>query len=182
MTGFGHSGSGAVGHQLSCPGTFEIFPNKISKAHLKCWMKRENPLEGIWNKSLLHETWQHGPFIRRLTEDCPCFKQTLEIRTDWGSPPKGSYRILKLSCHVTLFLLEFLNPTLEHSFQRAGLSLDSLVNILQYILSHSDPNVKKRLTQISVILLWVLGYNFNDCNQNLSNNVLNTIQFQFSVI
>ena len=112
----GLSGSVAVGHQLSCPGTFEIFPNKISNAHLKCWIKRENPLEGIWNKSLLHETWHHGLFMRRKIEDCPCFKQPPEIRIDWGSPPKGSYRIMNLSCHVALFLLQFLNPTLEHSF------------------------------------------------------------------
>ena len=152
MTGFGHSGSGAVGHQLSCPGTFEIFPNKISKAHLKCWMKRENPLEGIWNKSLLRETWHHGLFMRRLREDCLCFKQPPEIRIDWGSPPKGSYRIMNLSFHVALFLLQILNPTQEQSFLRAGLSLDSLLNIHQEILSHSDPNVKTRLTQRSDIL------------------------------
>ena len=112
--------------------------------------------------------------MRRLIKDSPWFKQPPEIRTDSGSPPKGSYSILKLSCHVALFLLPFLDPTLEHSFQRAGLSLDSLLSIHQWILSHSYPNVKTRLTQRSVILLWLLGFRFNDCNQNLNNIILNT--------
>ena len=125
----GHSGSVVLAYWVSCPGAFAIFPNKASNAYLKHWLRRENPLEGIWNKSLLHETWHHALFMRRMREDCPCFKQPPEIRTDWDSPPKGSYSILKPSCHVALFLLQFLNPTLEHSFQRAGLSLDSLVSI-----------------------------------------------------
>ena len=131
ITGSRHSGSVVVAHRLSCPGAFTIFPNQDSNAYLKHWIKRENTLEGIWNKSLLHETWYHGLFMRRNIEDCPCFKQPPEIRTDWGCPPKGSYRILKLSCHVALFLLQFLNPTLDHTFQRAGLSLDSLISIHQ---------------------------------------------------
>ena len=118
-------------HRLSCPGAFTIFPNQVSSAYLKHWIKRESTLEGIWNKSLLYETWQHGLFMRRKIEDCPYFQQPPEISTDWGSPPKGSYRILKLSCHVALFLLQFLNPTLDCSFQRAGLSLDSLLSICQ---------------------------------------------------
>ena len=125
----GHSGLVVVPHRLSCPGAFTIFPNQVSSAYLKHWIKRESTLEGIWNKSLLYETWHHGLFMRRKIEDCPYFQQPPEIRTDWGSPSKGSYRILKLSCHVALFLLQFLNPTLEHSFQRAGLSLDSLLSI-----------------------------------------------------
>ena len=132
-------------------------------------------MEGIWNTKLLHETWHQGLFMRRLREGCPCFKQPPEIRTDWDSLPKGSYRILKLSCHVALFLLQFLNPTLDHTFQRAGFSLDSLISICQQILSHSDPNVKTRLTQRSVILLWLLGFRFNDSIQNLNNIILNTI-------
>ena len=129
ITGSRHSGSVVVAHRLSYPGASTIFPNQDSNAYLKYWIKRENTLEGIWNKSLLHETWYHGLFMRRNIEDCPCFKQPPEIRTDWGSPPKGSCKILKLSCHVALFLLQFLNPTLECSFQRAGLSLDSLLSI-----------------------------------------------------
>ena len=176
----GHSGSVVVAHWLSCPGAFTIFPNQDSNAYLKHWIKRENTLEGIWNKSLLRETWHHGLFIRRNIEDCPCFKQPPEIRTDWGSPPKGSYRILKLSCHVASFLLEFPNPTLDRSFQRAGLSLDSLLSIRKYILSHSDPNVKKMLTQRSAILS--VRLQVQQRLQTLNNIVLNTIQFQLSFI
>ena len=94
----GHSGTVVLAHWISFPGVLAIFPNQVSKIYLKHWIRRENPLEGIWNKSLLHETWHHGLFMRRLREDCPCFKQPPEIRTDWGSPPKGSYRIMNLSC------------------------------------------------------------------------------------
>ena len=126
-----HSCSVVVAHQLSCPRAFSVFPNQVSNTYLMHWIKRDNTLEGILNKSLLHETWHHGLFRRRLIEDCPCFKQPPEIRTDWSSPPKGLYRILKLSCHVALFLLQFLNPTLDRSFQRAGLSLASLLSIRQ---------------------------------------------------
>ena len=152
ITGSRHSGSVVVAHRLSCPGAFTNLQNQDSNAYLKHWIKRENTLEGIWNKSLLHETWHHGLFMRRKIEDCPYFKKPPEIRTDWGSPPKGSYGISKLSWNVALFLHEFLNPTLDHSFQKAGLSLDSLLSIRKYILSHSDPNVKKMLTQRSAIL------------------------------
>ena len=127
----GHSGSVVLAHRVSCPGEFVIFPNQVSNSYLKHRLRRENTLERILNKSLLHETWHHGLFRRRLIEDCPCFKQPPEIRTDWGFPPRGSYKILMLSCHMALFLLQFLNSTLEQSFQRAGLSLDSLLSIHQ---------------------------------------------------
>ena len=123
--------------RLSCsppaylPGAFAIFPNQVLSTGSKgktLWKEFETFT--CFCFLLLHEAWHHGLFMR-LRKDCPCFKPPPEIRTDWGSPPKGSYRILKLSCHVGLFLLQFLNPTLEHSSQRAGLSLDSLVIIRQ---------------------------------------------------
>ena len=106
----GHSGSVVLAYWVSCPGAFAIFPNKASNAYLKHWLRRENPLEGIWNKSLLHETWHHALFMRRMREDCPCFKPPPEFRTDWSSPPNGSYRILKLSWHMVCSFFSFWIP------------------------------------------------------------------------
>ena len=85
----GHSGSVAVAHWLICLWAFVIFPIYVSNTCLKHWIKRQNTLEGILNESLLHEPWHHGQFMRRLIKDCPCFKQSPEIPTDWGSPPIG---------------------------------------------------------------------------------------------
>ena len=72
----GHSGSVAVVRQLSCPGAFAVFQNQVSNAYFKHWIKRENTVEGIWNTSLLHETWYHGLLMRRLIEDCPLLQAT----------------------------------------------------------------------------------------------------------
>ena len=62
--------------RFNCPGAFEIFPSQVSNSYLKHWIKRENILEGIWNTSVLHETWHHGLFLRRPIEDCPLFQAT----------------------------------------------------------------------------------------------------------
>ena len=51
----GHPGSVVVAHRLSYPGAFAVFPNQVSNTYLKHWIKRENTLEGIGNKPLLHE-------------------------------------------------------------------------------------------------------------------------------
>ena len=65
----GHSGSVVLAHQLTCLGASAIFLNQVSNTYLKHCIKRENTLEGIWNASLLHETWHHGLFMRRLIEE-----------------------------------------------------------------------------------------------------------------
>ena len=87
----GHSGSVVVAHWLRCPGVFAIFPNQISNARLQHWIKRENTLEGIWNATLLHETWHHGLLMRRLIEDCPLLQAT-SWDQDWFRFPSQVFQ------------------------------------------------------------------------------------------
>ena len=138
--------------------------------------------EELWNKSLVHETLNHGLLLGRLTYDSSLIRQFLDTRTDIGSPHKCSYGILKLSLTYGFFLLEFLKPTLDHSFQRGRaltwLSYKStwvgLVSIHQTLI------VKAKLTRRFVNRLWVLGYRLNCCNQSLNNIAFNRIHFHFS--
>ena len=98
----GHSGSVVVFHQLSCREAFAIIPNQVSNAYLQLWIKRQNTLGEIWNASLLHESWHHGLFMRRLIEDCPRLQAT-SWDQDWFCPPKCSYSILTvLPCGFVL--------------------------------------------------------------------------------
>ena len=92
----GHSGSVVVFHQLSCRAAFVIVPNQVWNTYLYHWIKRENTLERIWNASLLHETWHHGLFMRRLIEVCALLQAT-SWDQDWFRFPSQVF-LQHLNC------------------------------------------------------------------------------------
>ena len=95
---------------LSCHGTFAVFPNQVSNTYLKHSIKMENTLEGIWNASLLHETWHHGLFMGRLIEDCPLLQAT-SWDQDWFRFPSQVF-LQHLGCPAMWLCscLSFWNP------------------------------------------------------------------------